>query len=275
MRALFGLRPRSARRRPRTTSSRRSASTRATTCCRSCAGRGTPFSADAGGAPPPRRADLRRDRRRRARPGERGEDVLSLLLDATDEDGSGLSDAAHPRRGHDAAVRGPRHDDLDGRVPVLRARAPPRATRGDRPRPGARRDAAPVPARVDRPAPRRSRRSSLRARASRRRRPSTTARGPATGCPTCGRSPSASTRSASRPGRRETIPKGAYVPFGGGSRICMGMRFGQAEIGVIARRILARLGARAAAGLRAARPPDADDRPPRRDADGRACRRAA
>jgi cytochrome P450 len=42
------------------------------------------------------------------------------------------------------------------------------------------------------------------------------------------------------PGNRERIPKGAYVPFGGGSRICLGMRFGQAEIGVIASRILER-----------------------------------
>jgi len=42
------------------------------------------------------------------------------------------------------------------------------------------------------------------------------------------------------PGNREQIPKGAYVPFGGGSRTCIGMRFGLAEVGVIASRILER-----------------------------------
>jgi cytochrome P450 len=42
------------------------------------------------------------------------------------------------------------------------------------------------------------------------------------------------------PDNRERIPKGAYVPFGGGSRTCLGMRFGQAEIRVIASRILER-----------------------------------
>ena len=39
---------------------------------------------------------------------------------------------------------------------------------------------------------------------------------------------------------RAKLPPGAYVPFGGGSRTCIGMRFGQAEIAVIARSILER-----------------------------------
>jgi cytochrome P450 len=40
------------------------------------------------------------------------------------------------------------------------------------------------------------------------------------------------------PDAKAKLPRGAYVPFGAGSRICLGMRFGQAEIRVIARRIL-------------------------------------
>ena len=51
------------------------------------------------------------------------------------------------------------------------------------------------------------------------------------------------------PGNRERIPKGAYVPFGGGSRMCIGMRFGLAEVGVIAAAILERFRLELAPGL--------------------------
>jgi len=36
------------------------------------------------------------------------------------------------------------------------------------------------------------------------------------------------------------LAKGAYVPFGGGSRTCIGMRFGQLEVRAIATLILSR-----------------------------------
>jgi cytochrome P450 len=42
------------------------------------------------------------------------------------------------------------------------------------------------------------------------------------------------------PDARASIPKGAYIPFGGGSRTCIGMRFGQLEVRTIATMILAR-----------------------------------
>ena len=40
--------------------------------------------------------------------------------------------------------------------------------------------------------------------------------------------------------QKAALPKGAYVPFGGGSRTCIGMRFGQIEIRAIATLILSR-----------------------------------
>jgi cytochrome P450 len=40
------------------------------------------------------------------------------------------------------------------------------------------------------------------------------------------------------PERKTRLPKGAYVPFGGGSRICIGKRFGQTEVLLVATLLL-------------------------------------
>jgi cytochrome P450 len=42
------------------------------------------------------------------------------------------------------------------------------------------------------------------------------------------------------PENRAQLPKGAYIPFGGGSRTCIGMRFGEMEIRAIAATVLQR-----------------------------------
>jgi cytochrome P450 len=42
------------------------------------------------------------------------------------------------------------------------------------------------------------------------------------------------------PEAKARLPKGAYVPFGGGSRICIGMRFGQLEVKAIASALIRR-----------------------------------
>jgi cytochrome P450 len=41
--------------------------------------------------------------------------------------------------------------------------------------------------------------------------------------------------------RKAALPRGAYVPFGGGQRVCVGKRFGQMEVKLVATRLLARL----------------------------------
>jgi cytochrome P450 len=43
------------------------------------------------------------------------------------------------------------------------------------------------------------------------------------------------------PERKAALPRGAYVPFGGGSRICIGKRFGQTEVKLVATKLLQRL----------------------------------
>ena len=43
------------------------------------------------------------------------------------------------------------------------------------------------------------------------------------------------------PDARAKLPKGAYVPFGGGSRTCIGMRFGQVEVRALAALLARRL----------------------------------
>jgi retinoid hydroxylase len=41
--------------------------------------------------------------------------------------------------------------------------------------------------------------------------------------------------------RKAALPRGAYVPFGGGSRICIGKRFGQTEVKLVATMLLRQL----------------------------------
>ena len=41
--------------------------------------------------------------------------------------------------------------------------------------------------------------------------------------------------------RKAALPRGAYVPFGGGSRICIGKRFGQTEVKLVATMLLQHL----------------------------------
>jgi cytochrome P450 len=48
--------------------------------------------------------------------------------------------------------------------------------------------------------------------------------------------------------RKAALPRGAYVPFGGGSRICIGKRFGQTEVKLVATRLLQRLSLEALPG---------------------------
>ena len=172
----------------------------------------------------------------------------------------------HPRPRDDAAVRGPRHHHRDDRVPVLRARPPPRdrSVAGD---PQLLEQALDETLRLYPPAwigPRRAARAfefgghrvaegaavNYSSWASHR-------------LPDVWEEPHAFRPERFAPEARKRIPKGAYVPFGGGSRICLGMRFGQARDPRDRDRRERALPRRVAARLPAPDPPDADARPER------------
>jgi cytochrome P450 len=197
------------------------------------------------------------DRRRRS--GERGEDLLSLLLDASDEDGGRLSDA-HLRdqvmtllfAGHDTttatvaflfrelALRPDVADAIAGELDAL-GRAPGHAELmgGCLPQLDMALDET---LRLYPPAwigPRRAVRTfefegiTVPAGAPVNYSSYATHR-----LPGVWEDPHAFRPERFTPERRAALPKGAYVPFGGGSRQCIGMRFGQLEIKAIAARVL-------------------------------------
>jgi cytochrome P450 len=195
---------------------------------------------------------------RRRGAGERGEDLLSLLLDATDEDGSRLSDV-HVRdqvmtllfAGHDTTTatvaflfyelarhphvadaiaaelaalgRRPNYAELMGGLPQLdmaldeTLRLYPPAWVG--PRRAVRTfefEGVTVPSGAP---------VNYSSYASHR-------------LPDVWEEPHTFDPGRFAPERRAALPKGAYVPFGAGSRQCIGMRFGQLEIKAIAARVL-------------------------------------
>ena len=226
---------------PPPSSSARWASGASPTTARCCAGparRGRACSARAAsstGSSTPRSSDRRAS-------GERGEDMLSLLIDAVDEEGRTLSQRHIRDEVMTLLFAG--HDTTTSTVAFLfheLARAPEWADRaaGERrgPRALPRRGAAAVPAGVDRAAAR-----ARRLRVRRPDRPGRRVRHYSSWVthrlPGVWAEPDAFRPERFAPGAREQIPKGAYVPFGGGSRTCIGMRFGQQEIRVIARAIL-------------------------------------
>jgi cytochrome P450 len=174
------------------------------------------------------------DRRRRS--GERGEDILSLLLDATDEDGTVLSDQELRDQvmtllfaGHDTTTstvtflfyelaRNPGDHDLDLAIDETLRMYPPAWI-------GPRRSIEPfelhgvrVPGGVL---------VNYCSWVSHH-------------LPEVFPEPFEFRPERFLPDARAALPKGAYVPFGGGSRTCIGMRFGLLEVRTIAEAILER-----------------------------------
>jgi cytochrome P450 len=191
---------------------------------------------------------------RRRRTGKRGEDLLSLLLDAEDEDGSRLSDA-HVRdqvmtllfAGHDTTTATvaflfyelARHPDVaDGIATALPAEPGFDQLMGSAIKPLD--QAVDETLRLYPPAwigPRRAVRTfAFEGVTVPEGAPVNYSSWVTHRLPDVWEEPD-----AFRPERfdgKADFPKGAYVPFGGGSRQCIGMRFGQLEIKAIAARVL-------------------------------------
>src|SRR3954470_13445134 len=197
---------------------------------------------------------------RRRRTGERGEDILSLLLDAQDEDGSQLNDQQVRDEVMTLLFAG--HDTTTSTVAFLfyeLGHHPDEAQRlaaelGDRTPDAAELMGGEALPRLEMaldetlrlwPAawigPRRSTRTFEFAGA-------TVPAGVTVNysswashrLPDVWDEPDAFRPERFAPEAKAQLPKGAYIPFGGGSRTCIGMRFGQLEIKAIATAILRR-----------------------------------
>jgi cytochrome P450 len=195
---------------------------------------------------------------RRRSSGERGEDILSLLLDAEDEDGARLTDA-HVRdevmtllfAGHDTTTStiaflfhelGRRPDLADGLAQESGGVRDARAFMGGDGSLLHLDQALDETLRLYPPAWIGPRRSVAPFTFAGRSVPGGV---PVNYCswashrlPDVWDAPTEFRPERFAPEARAKLPKGAYVPFGGGSRTCIGMRFGQLEVKVIAARIL-------------------------------------
>jgi cytochrome P450 len=190
----------------------------------------------------------------RRRSGERGLDLLSLLLDATDEDGSTLSDR-HVRdevmtllfAGHDTTTSTvafmfyelARHPEVADRLQASELELDEVLDETLRLYPpawvGPRRSIEPFDVcgvRCPGGAP-----LFYSSWASHR-------------LPDVWDEPEAFRPERFAPEAKAALPKGAYVPFGAGSRTCIGMRFGQLEIRTIATAMLSRFSYELAPGYR-------------------------
>lgn len=195
---------------------------------------------------------------RRRRSGERGEDVLSLLLDARDEDGTVLSDAQLRDQvmtllfaGHDTTTATiaflfhelARHPQERRRLveaeDALGPATPEQLQRGTRERLELVLDET---LRLYPPAwigPRRAVRDvAFAGHVVPAGMPVNYSSYVSHRLPHVFADPHAFKPDRMTPAAKAALPRGAYVPFGGGSRICLGMRFGQLEIRTLASRLL-------------------------------------